>query len=96
MRTLLNYKASVLLERPSLCEDKYREDVWPQVVRLRVAEYEEALGLPAEKIVIAYLVMQAQSAEVNGMLAQRAFIESRPGAHAWLPKEWISAHTNCQ
>ena len=27
MRTLLNYESSVLLERPSLCEDKYREDV---------------------------------------------------------------------
>ena len=55
MRTLLNYKASVLLERPSLCEDKYRDDVWAHVLRLRVAECEEALGLPPEKIVLSTL-----------------------------------------
>ena len=66
------------------------------VLRLRVAECEEALGLPAEKIVIAYLVMQAQSAEVVGMLPKRAFIKSRLDVHAWLPKEWISVYTNCQ
>ena len=81
MRTLLNYKASVLLERPSLCEDEYRDDVWAHVLRLRVAECEEALGLPPEKIVIAYFVMQAWPAEVQEMLAKRAFIKSRLGAH---------------
>ena len=79
MRTLLNYKASVLLERPSLCEDEYRDDVWAHVLRLRVAECEEALGLPAEKIVFAYLVMQAQSGDVVGVLLKRAFMKKRPG-----------------
>ena len=95
MRTLLNYKASVLLERPSLCEDKYRDDVWAHVLRLRVAECEEALGLPPEKIVIAHLVMQAWPAEVQEMLAKRAFIKKPPG-RPWLPKEWISVYTNGQ
>ena len=96
MRTLLNYKASVLLERPSLCADKCRDDAWAHVLRLRVAECEEALGLPAEKMVFAYLVMQAQSAHVVVMLPKRAFIKSALVPHAWLPKEWISVYTNGQ
>ena len=56
-----------------------KEDVWAHVLRLRVAEREGAQSLPAERIVIAYFVMQTLSAEVEPMLAKRAFIQSLLG-----------------